>query len=113
MARRIKEVPAYVYYYKETRFSAWGIVATLLGLLSLAAMGVLTWYMIRFPDQAGDWIGAAGFTAFAAAFLGMTEGLSSFRDNCRSYLFSKIGTLLCGFMVAAWFLLFCVGLAGA
>ena len=113
MARKKKQVPAYVYYYKETRFSAWGILATLLGLLSMAAMGVLTWYMIQYAGEAADWVGAAGFTAFAAAFMGMVEGLSSFRDNCRSYLFSKIGTLLCGFMVAAWFLLFCVGLAGA
>ena len=113
MARRKKEVPAYVYDYRETRFSGWGIFATLLGLLSAAALGVLTWYMMQFPDQSGSWIGAAGFTAFAAAFLGMVQGLSSFRDNCRSYLFSRIGTLLCGFMVAAWFLVFCFGLGGA
>ena len=38
-------------------------------------------------------------------------GLRSFRDRCRSYIFCKIGTLLCGLMVAVWFLIFCVGLA--
>ena len=112
MTRQKKDVPAYVYYYRETRFSGWGIIATVLGILSLAALAVLTWYMMRFSDTAGDWVGAAGFTAFAAAFVGMVQGLSSFRDNCRSYLFSKIGTLLRGFMVAAWFLVFCVGLGG-
>ena len=53
-----------------------------------------------------------GFTAFAAAFYGLVTGLESFHQPSKSYFFSKLGTLLCGFMVAVWFLIFCLGLAG-
>lgn len=112
MARRKKETPAYVLYYREVKHPAAGIAASILGVLSLFLLAALTWLTVRLGDKAGAWIGAAGFTAFALAFVGLVYGLSSFHVRCRSYFFSRAGTLLCGFMVAAWFLLFCVGLAG-
>ena len=109
---RKKEHLPYLYTYKETRHSGRGIAAFALGFLSLLALGILVYIMILWGDAVGSWIGAAGFTAFAMAFAGMVEGLSSFRDNCRSYIFSRIGTLISAFMVAVWFMVFCVGLAG-
>ena len=78
---------------------------------TLIALICLTFAAVVLGDRAGAWVGAVGFTAFALAFIGMTEGLRSFRDNCRSYLLGKLGTVYCGIMVAAWFLVFCVGLA--
>ena len=111
MSRKKKEMLPFPYMYKESRHSGRGIAALVLGILSLIALGVLTYVTIFWEDKAGTWPGVAGFVAFSLAFIGMTEGLSSFKDNCRSYLFSRIGTLVSGFMVGAWFLLFCVGLA--
>jgi len=48
---------------------------------------------------------------FVLAFGGMVAGLKSFRRRSRSYTLSKVGTLLGGFMVAVWFIVFCLGLA--
>ena len=45
-------------------------------------------------------------------FYGMVAGLESFRERNQSYALSKTGTLMGGFMVAVWFIVFCVGLAG-
>ena len=112
MSRRKKKEPLpYLYMYKETRHSGRGIAALVLSILSLAALAVLTGISVYANDLAGSWMGVAGFAAFSLAFIGMVQGLFSFRDNCRSYFFSRIGTLISGFMVGAWFILFCVGLA--
>ena len=107
MARRKDEY----YTYKETNHSPRGAAACVLGFVSMIALICLTFAAVVLGDRAGAWVGAVGFTAFALAFIGMTEGLRSFRDNCRSYLLGKLGTVYCGIMVAAWFLVFCVGLA--
>ena len=99
------------YLYEETRHSGRGILACVLGGISLLVFIILTGVCAMLSGNAGAWSGSVGFTAFAAAFYGMITGLQSFHDQCRSYIFCKIGTLLCGFMVAVWFLVFGVGLA--
>ena len=62
--------------------------------------------------KAPQWIGALGFSGFVMGFYGMVAGLESFRERNQSYALSKTGTLMGGFMVAVWFIVFCVGLAG-
>ncbi len=98
------------FYYKETKYSGRGIAATAIGACSMVAYIVLAILAVHVSADA-MWIGAFGFTAFAAAFVGMVIGLNSFKDHCRSYVFCKIGTIYCGLMVAVWFLTACVGLA--
>ena len=110
MARR-KEVYSYIYTYKETRHSKRGIAALILGLVSFGVLAALTVLVMRVLEGLPDWVGAAGFTGFAIAFAGMSQGLMSFHDNCKSYLFSRLGTIVCAVMVGVWFLIFCAGLA--
>jgi hypothetical protein len=97
--------------YREYRYSRGGIAAVFLGLISMLVFIILVGISAARASMLGDWSGAVGFTAFAAAFSGMSVGLGSFRESCHSYIFSKIGTLYCGLMVAVWFLTFCVGMA--
>ncbi len=110
MARK-KKAYAYTYTYEESRYSGKGILATILGGISLLIFIILAGICAVLKGGAGAWSGSFGFTAFVIAFYGMVTGLKSFHEQCRSYIFCKIGTLLCGFMVAAWFLVFCVGMA--
>ncbi len=100
-----------LYSYQETNHSGRGIAATVLGAVSLLLFVVLTGISAMRGGSGGPWVGSFGAAAFLIAFYGMVMGLRSFRDRCRSYIFCKIGTLLCGLMVAVWFLIFCVGLA--
>lgn len=99
------------YTYKESNHSGRGILAAILGGISLLIFIILAGISAMQNGSGGAWLGSFGFTAFVVAFYGMICGLRSFHEQCRSYLFCKIGTLLCGFMVAVWFLVFCVGLA--
>ena len=109
MAKKKDRYAAYV--YEETKYSGKGILATVLGGVSLLIFLVLVGVCILIGGTAGEWIGTIGFTAFAVAFYGLVTGLQSFRQQCKSYIFCKVGTLFCGFMVAVWFLIFCMGLA--
>lgn len=106
-----KKRQSYTYVYEETNHSGRGIFAAVLGGISLLVFIILTGICAVLQGNGGAWAGSIGFTAFVAAFVGMVYGLKSFHDQCKSYIFCKIGTLLCGFMVAVWFLIFCVGLA--
>ena len=99
------------YTYKENNHSGGGILAAVLGGISLLIFIILAGISAVRGGTGEAWLGSCGFTAFLIAFYGMICGLRSFHEQCRSYLFCKIGTLLCGFMVAVWFLVFCVGLA--
>lgn len=110
MARK-KEIYSYIYTYKETRHSGRGVAALILGLVSLGVLVTLTILVMKVFETAPNWVGAVGFTGFAVAFLGMIQGLMSFHDNCKSYVFSRIGTVTCAIMVGVWFLIFCAGLA--
>ena len=97
--------------YIETRHSGGGILATVLGVVSLLMFVVLLGICMVRQGKGEAWVGSFGFTAFVIAFCGMVYGLNSFHERCKSYVFCKIGTLLCGFMVAVLFLVFCTGLA--
>ena len=96
---------------REYRHSPDGIVASVLGGISALTFLVLSIVCMRLSGEAGMWAGSVGITAFFLAFVGMLRGLGSFKDPCTSYLFSKLGTLLSGVMVAVWFLTYCVGLS--
>ncbi|MDD2959227.1 MAG: DUF6142 family protein [Lachnospiraceae bacterium] len=100
-----------IYAFEEANHSGRGILATVLGGISLLIFIILLGICAALQGSGGAWIGSFGFTAFVIAFCGMVFGLNSFHEQCKSYIFCKVGTLLCGFMVAVWFLIFCVGLA--
>lgn len=110
MARK-KRTYTYTYTYEESKYSGKGILATVLGGISLLIFIIMAGICAMLQGGAGAWSGSFGVTAFIIAFYGMVQGLKSFHEQCRSYIFCKTGTLLCGFMVAVWFLVFCVGLS--
>lgn len=102
---------SYTYVYEETKHSRRGVLATILGTISLVIFIALSVICAMMRGGGGAWAGSIGFTGFVMAFAGMVYGLKSFGDQCKYTIFCKIGTLLCGFMFAVWFLIFCVGLA--
>ena len=106
-----KRRKAYTYQIRETSPYGRGILATVLGIVSLLIFIILLGICAVLKGNGESWTGSVGFSGFVVAFYGMVCGLHSFHEQCRSYVFCKIGTLLCGFMVAVWFLIFCVGLA--
>ena len=97
--------------YKEITHSPKGIAAFVVGIVSLIVFIALSFMSMMQGGQISLSAGAVGLSAFIAAFVGMVEGLLSFNELCTYYTFSKAGTLLCGALVAVWFLIICVGLS--
>ena len=89
-----------------------GILSTAASAISLVLFLSIAFICMVMAGKAPQWIGALGFTGFVMGFYGMAAGLESFRERNESYVLSKTGTLMGGFMVAVWFIVFCVGLAG-
>ena len=105
MAKRVS------YSFETRRHSVNGIIATVLGTISMILFAVLIGVAYYTRGNGETWVGAAGFTGFAMAFCGLTFGFTSFRDDCKYPFFSKFGTLWCAIWLAVWFLMFCFGLA--
>jgi hypothetical protein len=98
------------YKFEEKPRNHKGRMAVALGITSLFLFLTLSTTCVVLAGKAGAWTGAVGTSAFILSFFGMMTGLSSIHDRLPSYSSSKAGTLLCGFMVAVWFIIFCVGL---
>ena len=89
-----------------------GIISTVASAVSVILFLSKAFICMVMAGKAPQWIGALGFSGFVMGFYGMVAGLESFRERNQSYTLSKTGTLMGGFMVAVWFIVFCVGLAG-
>ena len=89
-----------------------GILSTVAGAISAIIFLSTAFICMVMAGKAPQWIGALGFSGFVMGFYGMVAGLESCRERNESYALSKVGTLMGGFMVAVWFIVFCAGLAG-
>lgn len=100
-----------VYSFEEKKYSANGVASAVLGVLSVLVLAALLGISFLMKGLANTWIGAAGFTGIVMACCGLGYGLTSFKDECKSYLCSKLGTILSTVAVAGWFFIVCLGLA--
>lgn len=108
MARQPKRQ---VYSFEEKKYSANGIASAALGGVSAAILLCVLLLAFLMKGQASAWIGALGFTGIVAACLGLWYGYAGFKDECRSYFCSRLGTILCAVLIAGWFFIVCIGLA--
>lgn len=97
--------------YREEKYSRRALRACILGGISLLIFLIEAGISLALEGTVGAVAGAFGISAFLLSFAGMVLGLKSFHDLCRSFLLCKVGTLLCGIMVAIWFLVFCAGIS--
>lgn len=86
-----------------------GIIATILGGISLVLMIVLVIISYTKKGDAGLYAGSIGLTAFVIAIIGLITGISSFKERERYYLFSKIGSLLNAMIIALWIAIYIIG----
>lgn len=86
-----------------------GIISTILGGVSFVLMMVLIIISFSKKGAVGIYAGSIGLTAFFVAIVGLTTGISSFKERERYYLFSKIGSLLNAFIIALWVVIYMIG----
>lgn len=99
-----------VYSFVEKKYSTNSIASAVLGIASFVILLVLLGASYLLHGMASEWIGAAGFCGIMMAACGLRYGFAGFRDECKSYFCSKLGTILSTLVIAVWFFIVCIGL---
>lgn len=95
--------------FTDKHHSVGGIIATVLGL---AALFMLIFCVKRSYEAAGSgdvMLGAIGAAAFLLSVGGCIMGLLSFKEVDKYYVFSKIGSMLCGILAVFMLGIFLIG----
>lgn len=98
-----------VYSFEEKKYSTNSVIAAVLSVLSVLLLLGLLFLSFLMKGRANTWIGAVGFTGIVMAFGGLKYGFAGFKDECKSYFCSKLGTILGTVSIIGWFFIVCVG----
>lgn len=99
-----------VYSFVEKKYSTNSVWSAALSVGSILMLALLLGISFLVKGTANAWIGALGFTGIMMAVLGLRYGFAGFKDECKSYFCSKLGTILGTVSIAAWFFIVCIGL---
>ena len=102
-----------VYSFIEKKHSANGIASAVLSVLSLLVLAALLAVSFLAQGTATEWIGAVGFTGILMAVGGIGYGFAGFKDESKTYICCKLGTILGTMVIAAWFFIVCIGIVNA
>lgn len=98
-----------MYSFAEEKHSRRGIVSTMLGVFSFVVFATLVWLSYYLGGQTGAYVGAIGFTGLVFTVCGVVLGLMSFGEDNVRHLFSRIGSVLNGIMLALWIFVIILG----
>lgn len=99
-----------VYSFVEKKHSANGIASAFLSVGSILVLLILLAISFFMKGMAAEWIGAVGIAGILMAFLGLRYGFAGFKDESKTYICCKIGTILGTMSIAAWFFIVCIGI---
>lgn len=99
-----------MYSFAEKKHSQRGLVSTVLGGISLVIFVVLSYLAYYLDGQGGTYMGAIGLTGAVFSLIGVILGLVSFSEQNTLFLFSKIGSILSGCMMAVWIFVILIGI---
>ena len=98
------------YSFVEKKYSSNSIASAVLSTASVLILMLLLFLSFIMKGSLGARIGAFGFTGIVMAFAGIRYGFIGFKDECKSYFCSKLGTILGTVAIAGWFFVVCIGL---
>ncbi|MDE6253321.1 MAG: hypothetical protein K2M78_11940 [Lachnospiraceae bacterium] len=97
------------YKFTNKHNTTGGTVAFLLGIMAAGLMVWAVYMAYRDRGNSGTDMGLIGTLSFFVSTVGLLLGLSSFKEEDKFYLFSWIGTILCGII---WLMLCAVVVIG-
>lgn len=82
------------YIFTDKRHSNRAIMATILGTISLASLGIVLFMAYRSAGEAPVGFGFTGFLATVFSVIGLGLGIVTFQNKSYYRLFPVLGTLL-------------------
>lgn len=102
-----------VYSFVERKHSANGIASAVMSVGSILVLLILLAISFLLKGMAASWIGAVGIAGIIMACLGLRYGFVGFKDESKSYICCKIGTILGTVAIVAWFFIVCIGIVNS
>lgn len=102
-----------VYSFVERKHSANGIASAVMSIASVLVLLFLLLLSFLWKGMAAEWIGAVGIAGILLACFSLYYGFAGFKDESKSYICSKIGTVLGTMAIIAWFFIVCIGVMQA
>lgn len=99
-----------VYSFVERKHSANGIASACMSVGSILVLLLLLAISFLMKGMAAEWIGAVGIAGILMAFLGLRYGFAGFKDESKTYICCKLGTIVGTMAIAAWFFIVCIGI---
>lgn len=82
------------FMFTSKEHSRKGIMATILGVISLASLVYITWHSYKNAGKVPLQYGAVAFLTMIFAFVGIVLGVLSKSDRDKFYFFSYLGIVL-------------------
>ena len=98
-----------MYSFAEKKNSVNGIIATIMGAVSLLFLLAMIYTSYYMRGDAGLYAGAFGVCGILFALVGFILGFICFSEKNIKYKYPKIGSVLCGIVFAIWLGLYLIG----
>lgn len=99
-----------MYSFAEKKNSVNGIIATIMGTVSLVFLLAMIYASYYMRGEAGIYAGAFGVSGIIFALAGFILGIYSFSEKNIKYKYPKIGSVLSGIVFVIWLALYLIGI---
>lgn len=96
--------------FTDKHHSVGGIISTFMGIVALFLIIACVKWSFDMAGNGGMLMGGIGIMAFLVSISGCAVGLISFKEEDKYYIFSKIGSLMCGILSVLMAGIFLIGL---
>lgn len=95
--------------FTDKHHSVGGIISTFFGAIASILLVICIHSSYKLEGNGGVMLGAMGVASFFISLSGCAIGLISFRETDKYYIFSKIGSMMCGILTVLMASIFLIG----
>ena len=99
-----------MYSFEEKKHSVNGIIATIMGTVSLVFLLAMIYASYYMRGDAGLYAGAFGVCGIIFVLAGFILGIISFSEKNIKYKYPKIGSVMSGVVFVIWLGLYLIGI---
>jgi len=98
------------YKFSDKNHAEGGVLSCFMGVTSTLVMGLAVYVSYKSNGEAGAIVGNMALASFLLSFFGMIIGLLSYKEQEKYYVFSHIGSVLCGIVTIFMIMVFIMGM---
>ena len=96
--------------FTDKNHTVGGVLSTIMGIASIVCYVYAVYLSFKSRGEGGAFVGGMALLLMVLSVFGLIIGFLSYREKEKYYLFSFIGTLLCGIMTIFMIAIYMTGL---